>query len=374
LVVLTAFLVGTSAVAIWASRTAYNDDRFGAVVTDVVSDPAVITAASQYVTDQGEMALESSGVLDNLPAGLQPLVNVLKGALRSRVEEGVNKVLSSDAGQKALVGAALVAHSRAIQILEGGGLLSSDAFTLKNGTVTLNLIPVVRQVLIQLQQNGLIPSSITIPSDATTPGSLASALGERLPEDFGQIVVYRTDAASSDQILKYAQRYLALLKRSLVLLVILSVVAFAGTILVAMDRRRAVFRLGAGIVIACVVFIIAARRAVRALAKVPTTTGGRAVADALGTSLRSSLVRALLIVALLAVVMAIVARFGDRIDAWAVTHEDIATIIAVGLGLLILFVLGISWGSFIFAVVVAAAGVLAVRRESWLSALRTRRP
>jgi hypothetical protein len=116
-----------------------------------------------------------------------------------------------------------------------------------------------------------------------------------------------------------------------------------------------------------------ARRAVNALAKVPTTTGGRAVADALATSLRSSLVRALLIVAILAAVMAIVARFGDRIDSWAVTHQDIATIIAVGLGLLILFVLGISWGSVIFAVVVAAAGVLAVRRESWLSALRTRR-
>ena len=70
--------------------------------------------------------------------------------------------------------------------------------------------------------------------------------------------------------------------------------------------------------------------------------------------------------------MAIVARFGDRIDAWSATHQDIATIIAVGLGLLILFVLGISWGSIIFAVVVAAAGVLTIRRESWLSALRTR--
>ena len=254
-------------------------------MTDVVSDPAVIAAASEYITNQGEMALESSGVLDNLPAGLQPLVNVLKGALRNRVEEGVNKVLSSDAGQKALVGAAVLAHTRAIRILEGDGLLNSDAFTVKNGTVTLNLIPVVREVLIELQKNGLIPSSITIPTDADTPGALNKALGQRLPDDFGQIVVYRTEAASSDQILKYAQRYLAVTKRALVLLVILSAVAFAATILVAVERRRAVFRLGVGIVISCVLFIIVARRALHALTKVPVTPGGRAVADALANSL-----------------------------------------------------------------------------------------
>ena len=67
--------------------------------------------------------------------------------------------------------------------------------------------------------------------------------------------------------------------------------------------------------------------------------------------------RPAVIVALLAMVMAIVARFGDRIDAWAVTHQDIATVAAIGVGLLILLVLGISWGSVIFAVVVVASRV-----------------
>jgi hypothetical protein len=374
LVVLTAFLVGTAAVAVWATRTVYNEDRFKATVHDVVSDPQVISAASVYITNQAEMALESSGVLDNLPAGLQPLVNVLKGALRGRVEEGVNTVLSSDAGQDALIAAAVVGHRRAIKILEGDGLLSSDALTLRNGTVTLNLVPVVRQVLIQLQKNGVVPSSINIPTDADTPGPLANALGSRLPDDFGQIVIYRTDAASSDQILQDAQRYLALGKRAVVLLVILALIAFAATIVVAVDRRRAVFRLGVGIVIAAVVLIIVARRSANALARVPATPGGRAIADALASSLRSSLVRALLIVALVALVMAIVARFGKGLQAWAVTHQDLATIAAVGVGLLILFVLGISWASVIFAVVVAAAGVFAVRRGSWPSASRTPRP
>jgi len=368
LIVLTAFLVGTATVAIWATRTVFDHDRFQSTVTDVVSDPAVISAASVYITDQAEMALEASGVLDNLPSGLQPLVNVLKGALRNRVEEGVNSVLSSDAGQDLLIRAVMVSHGRAVKVLEGGGLLSSDALTFENGTVTLNLVPVVRQVLIQLQQNGLIPSSITIPTNADTPGPLANALGSRLPDDFGQIVIYQTKAASSDQILDDAQRYVAIAKRAVVLLAILAIVAFAATLVVAVDRRRTLFRLGAAIVIAGVVLIIVARRAAGALARAPTTSGGKAVAEALSASLRSSLVRALVVVAILAAVTAIVARFYDRIDAWALTHQDIATMIAVGLGLLILLVLGISWGSFILAVVVAAAGVLAIRRRSFTPA------
>jgi len=77
------------------------------------------------------------------------------------------------------------------------------------------------------------------------------------------------------------------------------------------------------------------------------------------------------IVGIVAAVMAIVARFGGQLQAWAVTHPDLGTIAAVGLGLLILLVLGISWGSVIFAVVVAAAGVFAVRRGSWPFASRT---
>src|SRR5262249_13215013 len=156
------------------------------------------------------MAVASSGVLENLPPPLQSAANVISGAVLGRVEERVNDVLSSDAGQRLLLGAVTVAHRQAMKILQGDGLLSSSAFTIDKGTVTLNLIPVIRQVLIQLQQDGLIPSSIKIPTDANEPGPIQQALGGRLPPDFGQVVVYRTNNASGDNLLDQAQRALAL--------------------------------------------------------------------------------------------------------------------------------------------------------------------
>jgi hypothetical protein len=371
LVVLTALLVGIASVSVWATRTVLNDDRFSATVKDVVSDPGVISAASTFITDQVESAVVASGVLDNVPPALRPVIGVLQGAVRSRVEEGVSAVLSSDPGQALLVRAAETAHSRALRILQGDGLLSSSAVTIENGEVTLNLLPVVRQVMIQLQQGGVVPSTVTIPTDDSTPGPIANALGIQLPPDFGQIVVYRTATASADGILDQSQRALVLSKRAVVLLVILALVAFAATIVVAVDRRGALFRLGAAITIAAVLLMIVARRAARALADAPRTPGGRAVADALASSLRSSLIRALIIVAIVAVVMAVVARYGHSLAGWAHTHPDLATIAAVALGLLVLLVLGISWGSVIFAVVVTAAGIFAVRRGSWPFAHRT---
>jgi hypothetical protein len=371
LVVLTALLVGIASVSVWATRTVFNDDRFSATVTDVVSDPAVISAASVFITDQVESAVVASGVLDDVPPALRPVIGVLQGAVRGRVEEGVSAVLSSDAGQALLVRAADTAHSRALRLLRGDGLLSSSAFTIENGEVTLNLLPVIRQVMIQLQQGGVVPASVTIPTDASTPGPIATALGIQLPADFGQVVVYRTATGDDDGILDKSQRALVLTKRALIVLVILALVAFAATIVVAVDRRGALFRLGAAITIMAVLLIIVARRAARALADAPRTPGGRAVADALARSLQSSLVRALIIVAIVAAVMAVVARYGHWLAAWARTHPDLATIAAVALGLLVLLVLGISWGSVIFAVVVTAVGIFAVRRGSWPFASRT---
>jgi hypothetical protein len=75
-------------------------------------------------------------------------------------------------------------------------------------------------------------------------------------------------------------------------------------------------------------------------------------------------VRALVIVAILAAVSAVVARYADFLASWTRGHQDLATIAAVVLGVVILLVLGIGWWSFLFAVVVTGLGVLGVRLVS----------
>jgi len=367
LLVLGALLVGIASVAVWTARTIVNEDRFTGLASHVVSDPAVISAASAYITDQAQAAVTTSGILDQLPPALQGAANIVSGAIFSRVEERVNDVLSSETGQQLLVGAVRVAHRQGMQLLQGDGILSSDAVSIKNGTVTLNLVPVVRQVLIRLQQDGYVPSSIKIPTDANEPGPLQQALGNRLPPDFGQVVVYRTDAASSSDLLDQAQRALVLSKRGVVLLVILALLCCVGAVLVAVDRRKAVFRVGVAIVIVSVLLILVVRRVAARLPAVTHTQGGAAVARALGDALKSSLSRALLIVALIAAVMAVVALFWRGLLAWSRTHQEMASLAVVGIGLVLLFILGISWASLIFALIVVAGGLVAV----WVLAPRT---
>jgi hypothetical protein len=142
------------------------------------------------------------------------------------------------------------------------------------------------------------------------------------------------------------------------------VVLAAAAVLLAVDRRRAVYRVGLGVTIGAVVLIVVARRVTRAVPRAATTTGGRAVSGALADSLRASLVRALLIVALVAVVTAVVARTWVGLVAWTGTHPDLGRIVVVGLGLIILVVLGLSWGSVIFAALVVVLGLVAVQRAA----------
>ena len=52
---------------------------------------------------------------------------------------------------------------------------------------------IVLGVLAVLQEEGVLPSSIDIPSADSPPGAWASALGIEVPDDFGRVVVYSSE-------------------------------------------------------------------------------------------------------------------------------------------------------------------------------------
>jgi hypothetical protein len=359
--VLAALLIPIATTAVWATRTVVDAGRFKATVTAVVSDPQVISATSAYVTNQVAEAVRNTGILDNIPSALKPVVPVLGGALRKQVEQRVNDVLSSDGGQKLLVAAAVQAHGSAMRLLQGRGLLNSEAFTVKDGKITLNLLPTIRLVLLRLQQDGVIPQSISLPAPNDPPGKFATALKEKLPDNFGNVVVYDSGSTSNVNVLDKAQHALVVLKRAVVLLVVLGLLCAIAAVLVDVNRRRAILWVGAGVALVCLILIVLVRRVVAALPGATTTAGARAVASALGDALRSSLNRALFIEAIIALVIAVGAWQYAALRRWAGTHGDIARVAAVALGVVILLVLGWGWGSLIFAAVVVVLGLLAVR-------------
>jgi hypothetical protein len=360
LVVLVAVLVPVGTLAVWATRTILNTDRFTTTVSDVTSDPAVLAALSTRIADEAFDAVTGSAVLSQLPPALQAAVPILEGALHSRVEQRVNDVLSSDAGQTLLTGAVKKAHASAMSLLQSDGVFSINALSVRNGAVTLDVRPLIRQTLIDLQSDGVIPATVAIPAQDDPPGKLASALGTTLPDNFGQIVVYRTDAASMNATLDQAQRVLVVTKRGVALLVIVALALAVAAVLVAVDRRRAVYRVALGVGIGSTILLVAARRVAAAVPSAATTPAGRAVASALADTLRSSLTRALVVVLIVAAVVAVLARAGPRLYGWAGAHADVARIIVIGLGLLLLVVLGLGWGAVVVSVIVAGGGLIAV--------------
>src|SRR3954466_8762214 len=170
LVVLVAILVPVGTLAIWATRTVLNTDRFTTTVGDVPSNTAVLSALSSRIADEAFDAVNGSAVLSQLPPAVQGAAPIIVGALHSRVEERVNDVLSSDAGQTLLTGAVRKAHASAMSLLQSDGLLSTNALTVRNGAVTLDVRPLIRQTLIGLQNDGVIPASVTIPAEGDPPG------------------------------------------------------------------------------------------------------------------------------------------------------------------------------------------------------------
>jgi hypothetical protein len=360
LVVLVAVLVPVGMVAVWATRTVLNTDRFTTTVSDVTSNPAVLSALSTRIADEAFDAVNGSAVLSQLPPALQGAVPIIEGALHGRVEQRVNDVLSSDAGQTLLTEAVQKAHAGAMSLLQSDGLLSTNALTVRNGAVTLDVRPLIRQTLAGLQNDGVIPASVAIPAEGDPPGKLATALGTTLPDNFGQIVVYQTDAASVNTTLDQAQRLLVLTKRGVVLLVIIALALAVAAVLVAVDRRRALYRVGLGVAIGGVILLVVARRVAAAVPSAATTPAGRAVAGALADALRSSLTRALVVLVVFAAVVAVLARAGRALFLWAGAHDDVARIIVIALGLFLLVLLGLGWGAVTVAVIVAGGGLIAV--------------
>ncbi len=361
LIVLAAILIPIGGTAVWATRTVLKTDRFVTTVSDVTRDRAVLDAISTRLTNEVFDALRDSSVVKDLPPALQTVIPIVGGAVRSRVEEAVNTVLASNTAQNALNTAVAEAHRSAMRILQGDGLLSGNALSVQNGTATLNLWPVMTQVLTRLQTDGVIPSSVKIPSGDQSPADLDLPLGVKLPADFGQVVVYRTNAATKNVTLDDAQHALVVLKRGVVLGVILGIALAIAALLVAVDRRAALFKLGIGVTIMCVVLIVVARRVSGQVPNATSTPGGRAVAAALADSLRSSLVRVLLILAVIAVVTAVLARTGPMLMRWAGGHVEVASLLPVAAALVILVVLGTGWGAVIFALAVMVAGLVAVQ-------------
>jgi len=406
LVVLACLSLTATAVAVWANRTLLTTEGWIDTVGPLGDDPAVTGALRPRITEAVFTAIPAEDLIaDTLPEDRAFLAAPLSSAIQSFVDDQVGAFLASDRFAELWIATNEVAHQRALAILRG----ESDVVQTDGGTVTLNLLPVVNQVLAELSgvASGLVGQNVTLPtiSSGELPAQarerINEALGVELPPDIGQITVY-----DAEQLI-VAQQALRLFDQTLVILVVATPLLLLAAIWLSRNRRSTVLQLTVGSVLLLVLVRRVVLRFEEAIVAMPPRPEGQAAARAVTEQLRGGLFEltgAVIVVALVIFVIAVlsgpyrwavalrrsVARLGSgmwnaggRMEAvpdtagavgWITARLQALQIGGVLLVVAVLLLFNVSWGWFLTLVALLAAWELALWRLGGGSAPDTSAP
>jgi hypothetical protein len=387
LVVVFSVAVVGSVIGVWARRTLLETPDFVRTVRHLPRDEAVARALSDYLT--GLMLTEID--LDEraeraLPDDLAFLAGPIDGIVRDYTSDAVRDVLRSDRFEQIWEKSARIAHERALNVLND----ESSAVVDEDGEVTLDLLPVVEEVLQSaLSQAPGFFGSIELPNlgDNATRREIRTAVekafGVELPADFGRIAVFDEDQLSE------AQDSVQLLHRFVIAVVALAVLSGVGALAISVGRRRTLLQLGLGVATAITLVFIVLQRVIDDLLQlVPegeNRDAARAAARVISEGLRSG-AWSVLVVALAVALIAYLAGPGrgalwtrgrfvwaaDRARGgavtlptspagrWARANLDALRVGGVVVTGLALVVIEVSWGALFLALVVLAAYELAL--------------
>ncbi|MGP3770628.1 hypothetical protein ACTWJ8_07280 [Streptomyces sp. SDT5-1] len=261
LIALVAVLAVTSVVGVWGARTTLNTDRWIATVGALPEDPKVNAAVSKYLADE---IFDQLDVEQRLSEALPPraafLAGPVTGAVHDFMREKVSQLIADERFQELWRTTNRFAHERIVALLEK----RNENIRVRGDTVTLNLLPVVNNLLNALENElpdvfGKKLDLPTLSSGELPPGlhqRIEKALGRDLPEDFAQIRLY--DRHTLGQL----QDAVVLFKRALVGLLIGVPVVLALALWVSPNRRRTLLQLGLWLVVTVTV-LTAVLRGVR---------------------------------------------------------------------------------------------------------------
>lgn len=234
LVVLVGLLTPVAVLARYARSEVLDTDRFAATVGPLAGVPEVQAAVASAVTDRIVDRLDVEGLvaeaLDALvgqgaPEALVAVVGPLADQVRSYVHDQVLAVVESERFATLWEQVSRAAHGQVVGLLTGEG---SGALAIEDGTLTLDLAPVVVEVRERLVDRGF-------------------ALAGRIPDTTADLTVL----ASVD--LTAAERGVRLLDRAGAALPWVVVLVGALAVVAAPDRRRGLAAVavaaGAGLVL-----------------------------------------------------------------------------------------------------------------------------
>ena len=368
--VIAVVAVLASVLGTWARSSIYDSDAVARAVDNALRDPEVIDALATHLTDQLMEAIEvERRVADRLPEDQAVLAPLLTGGVRGLVHDGLVALLGRDGIRQVVVAAAREGHEQLVRVLDTGQL--TTAFQTADGTVSVNLLPLMGRGFELVQSTGLL-ADVEMPElerrgdPAEQIASLEDALDRQLPDDFGQLVVYEGEAvAKAETAVARAQQAMTFFKRSLLVVYVVAVGAAVGSVFLARRRTRALGYLSLGVVAAMVLGRAVIRLAIDAAPGVALNPGARAAIARVVTTLADGLLTAVTVALLLALGAAVLSLLAEREGSLRTAlrrQRELVTVGAGGLVVAVLWLAGMSTGALVVAAVAAAIVVAA----AWL--------
>lgn len=269
LVALSLLSLVTATVGVWVRAFVVETDRWVETVGPLIERPEVLSAvsarAAQAIVDEldvEELIRSSPAAIEWLPVESGTVAGPLAVLVKDRLAERIEAALGTDPARRLWLGVNRAVHRSALALLRGE---THEGVNVVDGTVSLNLVPLIELALGGAEDllSDLLGRAVDLPeperiSDADADAGRArieAALAVDLPEDFGEVVVLRSDTLSA------LQGGLVALDRSLLLVVALAVGSTIAAIALSADRRRTLVQLGVGMLLT----LLATRLAVLAV-------------------------------------------------------------------------------------------------------------
>ena len=230
------------------------------------------------------------------------------------VLEQVTKVVGSEAGRDLVDASVRRAHTAALKLLEGDGLSPDSAFSVQDGEVVLDVVPLIVRTVELMQERGVISDRFDLTEIAQNVTSdekvqtLARSSACRSPRtSVRSRSSTRRRSTEVSETLSTAQRALAIFQKATVVLVILALVMIGVSMVLSVDRRRTLAQLSIGIGVGAILMRIGIDRVVAAIDSAIEKAGPKAAAVQMTESLTEMLARTLVTLAIVGLAVGLIA-------------------------------------------------------------------
>jgi hypothetical protein len=337
-------------------------------MADELTDQAMVALDVQ---NRVSAALAGLAAEADLPEQVTFLSGPLTESIRTLVHDQAVKFLSSDTFQTYWEQANAALHPKVVALLKGDYDQLPNV-TIGDEVVQIDFVPIIAKILRDLAEKGLegLDINVTIPEipsgdPRAAIEKLSVAMGTPLPEDFGQVTIMTSAELQSYQTAANSLRAIGWI------LVFLTVILIALTLVLAHNRRRAVAWLGIGTTAAIIVATVVLRHVTStildSISSQEAQDAARAVVQQFGSSLRG----AGALVAWTGLIVAVVAylmgrprwltnflgwAFGEDggLRDWVGERADAARIAVIALAVLVLFVVGFGFASVVVVGILTA--------------------